>query len=127
MIVTVRVLSIFVGQNVQAHNFRTGPCWAARVIVERLGPLTYLVQVDSGVFWHRHVDHLRLAPDGLSEPNGAVTPNSSLRPDLPSPSDFIPVVVSEQSAVVKQSTKQGVSERLYLQRLNRRPPTKYSS
>ena len=39
----------FVGQNVQAHNFHTGPCWAAGVIVERLGPLTYLVQVDSGV------------------------------------------------------------------------------
>ena len=91
----------FVGQNVQAHNFHTGPCWAAGVIVERLGPLTYLVQVDSVVFWCRHVDHLSPAPDGLSEPNGTVTPNSSLRPDLPSPSDFIPVVISKQSAVVE--------------------------
>ena len=66
----------FVGQNVQAHNFRPGPRWAAGVIVERLGPLSYLVQIDSGVIWRRHVDHLRLAPDGLFEPNGTVTPNS---------------------------------------------------
>ena len=56
------------------------------MIVERLGPLTYLVQVDSGVFWHHHVDHLCPAPDGLSELNGTVTPNSSLQPNLPSPS-----------------------------------------
>ena len=48
-----------VGQRVQAHNFRAGPHWAAGVIVERLGPLTYLVQVDMGVFWQHHVDHLR--------------------------------------------------------------------
>ena len=40
----------FVGQKVQAHNFCTGPHWVAGVIVERLGPLTYLVQVDSEIF-----------------------------------------------------------------------------
>ena len=33
----------FIGQNVSAHNFRAGPTWTAGVIVERLGPLTYLV------------------------------------------------------------------------------------
>ena len=42
------------------------------MIVERLDPLTYVVQVDSGVFWHRHVDHLRVAPDGLSKQNDTV-------------------------------------------------------
>ena len=40
----------FIGQNVSARNFRPGPMWTAGVIVERLGPLTYLVQVTSGVF-----------------------------------------------------------------------------
>ena len=53
----------FIGQNVSAHNFCAGPTWTAGVIVERLGPLTYLVQVTSGVFWRRHVDHL--CPTGL--------------------------------------------------------------
>ena len=65
-------------------------------------------------------------PDGLSEPKRTITPNSSLQPDLPSPSDFIPVVDSEHFVVVKQSAEQGVSERQYPQRLNRRPPTRYS-
>ena len=41
----------FIGQNVNARNFRAGSPWSAGVIVERLGPLTYLVQVTSGLFW----------------------------------------------------------------------------
>ena len=83
MIITVRVVSIFFGQPVQAQNFRTGPWWTAGVIAERMGPLTYLVQVDSGVFWRRHIDHLHPAPDKLSEPDGTVAPNLSVQPDLP--------------------------------------------
>ena len=97
------------------------------MIVERLGPLTYLVQIDSGVFWHCHVDHLRVAPDGLSKQNDTVSPNSPLQPDLPSQPDFLPVVNSEQSAVVEQNSEQRVTERRYPQRLNRRPPVRYSS
>ena len=49
MTVIVKAVN-FVGQKVQAHNFRTGPHWVAGVTVERLGPLTYLVQVDSEIF-----------------------------------------------------------------------------
>ena len=33
----------FVGQEVIVHNFHAGPPWSVDVIVERLGPLTYLV------------------------------------------------------------------------------------
>ena len=29
----------------------------------RLGPLTYLVQVDTGQLWKRHLDHLRVRGD----------------------------------------------------------------
>ena len=97
------------------------------MIVERLGPLTYLVQVDSGVFWHCHVDRLRVAPDGLSKQNDTVSAKSPLQPDLPSQPDFLPVVDSEQSAVVKQNSKQRVTERRYPRRLNHRPPVRYSS
>ena len=53
----------FVGQNIQAHDFHAGPRWVAGVIVKRLGPLTYLVQVDSGVFWRHRIDQLRSAHD----------------------------------------------------------------
>ena len=38
----------FVGQNVQAHNFREGPCWVPGVIVERLGSLTYFSSNEHG-------------------------------------------------------------------------------
>ena len=122
----------FVGQNVQAHNFRAGPRWVAGVIVERLGPLTYLVQVDSGVFWRRHIDQLRSAHDKPVEQSTIVPTNTSLLPDVPSPnqSDFVPIVEtehSEPSPVVEHRTNQPVTERRYPMRLNRRPPAKYTS
>ena len=55
------------GQRVQTYNFRSGPCWVAGVVVRKLGVLTQLVQVDSGMFWRRHVDHLRPAIDSSVE------------------------------------------------------------
>ena len=51
---------LFIGQKVMAKNLRSrGPRWVPGVVVERLGPLTYLVLVDGGLFWRRHVDLLR--------------------------------------------------------------------
>ena len=89
----------FVGQNVQAHNFRAGSRWVAGVIVERLGPLTYLVQADSGVFWRRHIDHLHSAHDKPVEQSTTVPNNALLSPDVPSPnqSDFVPIFETEHS------------------------------
>ena len=40
-------------------NYRSGPKWLPGVIVEQLGTLTFLVQLDNGMFWKRHVDQLR--------------------------------------------------------------------
>ena len=89
----------------------------------------YLVQVDSGVFWRRHIDHLRSAHDKPVELSTTVTTNTSLSPDVPSPSqsDFVPIVGtehSESSSVSEQRTDQPVTERRYPVRLNRRPPAK---
>ena len=39
---------LHVGQNVMAKNLRPGAAWVPGVVVERVGPLTYLVQVDDG-------------------------------------------------------------------------------
>ena len=33
--------------------------WKLGVVVRRQGPLTYLVKMDSGQLWRRHIDHLR--------------------------------------------------------------------
>ena len=55
------------GQSVMVKNFRMGPTWLSGVIVQQLGPLTYLVEISAGKFWKRHVDHVKDYPSkGLS-------------------------------------------------------------
>ena len=49
----------FVGQTVMARNLRPGPEWVPAVVVERLGPLTYLVETTDQLIWKRHIDLLR--------------------------------------------------------------------
>ena len=81
----------FVGQTVMARNLRPGADWVPAVVVERLGPLSYLVETSDKLLWKRHIDLLRElevrnrdsefqepdAPD-LDVPNG-----DSLAPPLP--------------------------------------------
>ena len=50
----------FVGQSVIARNFRPGPNWVSEIIIEKLGPLPYLVETSAQQVWRRHVDQLRL-------------------------------------------------------------------
>ena len=40
-----------IGQNVMAKNFRHGPKCLPGVIVEQLGTLIFLVQLNNGMFW----------------------------------------------------------------------------
>ena len=49
----------FIGQSVMAKNLRPGPDWVPAVVVERLGPLTYLVETADRLLWKRHIDLLR--------------------------------------------------------------------
>ena len=37
-------------ENVMAKNYRNGPKWLPGVIVEQLGTLTFLIQLDNGMF-----------------------------------------------------------------------------
>ncbi len=54
----------FIGQRVMVRNLPPWPQW---IIVERKGPLTYLVQVSQDRSWKRHVDHLRQTTDTPQE------------------------------------------------------------
>jgi hypothetical protein len=38
---------------------RTGESWIRGVIVEKIGPLIYLVDIPGGRLWKRHVDHIK--------------------------------------------------------------------
>ena len=51
------------------------------------------MQVTSGVFWRRHIDHLRPIGDSMSIQNQS----NSTPPSLPVPSDFIPIADSENN------------------------------
>ena len=42
-----------------ARNLRPGADWVPAVVVERLGPLSYLVETSDMLLWRRHVDLLR--------------------------------------------------------------------
>ena len=50
-----------------AKNLRPGAAWVPGLVVERVGPLTYLVQVDDGGLWKRHIDHLHEQSGTLQE------------------------------------------------------------
>ena len=43
-----------------ARNFLQGTPWVLGVIKECCGPLTYMVEVGSGVLWRRYVDHIMI-------------------------------------------------------------------
>ena len=45
-----------------ARNYRDGPKWMVGVVVECKGPLSYVVQVNHGMLWRRHLDQLRNGP-----------------------------------------------------------------
>ena len=74
-----------VGQEVTVRNLQPGSKYVPEVIVERLGPLSYLVSVQDGVTWRRHVDHIKpLAPSDKP-------PDSTVDLDLQTDNqDFIP-------------------------------------
>ena len=42
-----------------ARNFLQGTTWVPGVLKECCGPLTYLVEVESGVLWRQHADHIK--------------------------------------------------------------------
>ena len=101
--------NFFTGERVLVRNMRNDPRWLLGTIVERRGPLSYLVQVANGVVWKRHVDHLRKTIDS---PQEEVTvpeiidesPTASLLQEppavysneggtvVPPPSDSVPVI-----------------------------------
>lgn len=55
-----------VGASVWVRNFREGLCWVKAIISDRLGPVSYLIKLEKGDFWWRHVDHLQ--PDSEVPP-----------------------------------------------------------
>ena len=73
-----------IGQPVIVKNFGSGASWVVGVIVQRLGPVTYLVDVSGGRVWRRHIDLLK---ERSPSPGSAiVTPDIDVDIDVLSPS-----------------------------------------
>ena len=53
------VRELYTGQRVMARNYRDQNRWLPGTVVQKLGPLTYSVQLDTGSLWRRHIDQLR--------------------------------------------------------------------
>lgn len=45
------------------RNLHPGDKWVPGTIIERTGPLSYVVQVAGGQIWRHHIDHLRQMDD----------------------------------------------------------------
>ena len=48
-----------VGQRVMAKNMGSGPNWIPATVTEVLGPVTYMVRIESGQVWKRHAEQLK--------------------------------------------------------------------
>ena len=51
--------SFFIGQKVRAKNYREGPKWVPAMVVQKCGPLSYIVETQDHQKWRRHVDQIR--------------------------------------------------------------------
>jgi len=97
----------FIGQSVMVRNLRPGPDWVPGVIVERLGPLSYLIETDTHQYWKRHADQLKIVDESpLRESHSSTEFDSapdwecaeSSTPETVPESVGTPVVVTPQEA-----------------------------
>ena len=57
---STRIRTFDIGATVMVRSFSgSGPDWVPGVIAQKMGPLTYLVDVSEGRLWKRHVDHIK--------------------------------------------------------------------
>jgi len=90
------------GQTVWARDFRGSNKWIPGVVVQGIGPVSYMIQLDDMSLWKRHVDHIRNRVE--TQPLSSSTPtDSSFATDSEPP--FIPFETSEQT-IDSQSTPQ---------------------
>ena len=78
-----RKREFFIGQRVLVRNLRDGPRWLQRTVIERKGPLSYLVQMTSGTVWKRHVDHMLESVDSPLEETVTPEPVTPELEELP--------------------------------------------
>ena len=56
------------GSNVLVKNFHQGSKWIAGTVKEKIGPLSYMIELPNGKVWKRHIGHIREGGRSESEP-----------------------------------------------------------
>ena len=51
------------GDTVWARDFRGSTKWVSGIIIQSIGPVSYMIQLQDGQVWKRHVDHVRQRVD----------------------------------------------------------------
>ena len=121
-----------VGDPVMARNYGHGPKWESGVVVERKGPVSYTVQLESGILWRRHIDQLR---DGVTVPSDEEVDYPSDRGENDRPEQSVdgpdlddgPELTESGESTPGQSDSTGTDDqsgRRYPTR-DRRPPPRY--
>ena len=45
--------------NVLVKNFFQGSKWVLGTVKEKVGPLSYMIELSNGMVWKRHIDHIQ--------------------------------------------------------------------
>ena len=64
------------------HNYRQGPKWLPGTVAEVKGPLSYVVQLKSGLLWRRYINQLRDGIQGSTEALVNTPPNDTAHTSL---------------------------------------------
>ena len=63
----LRERDISVGATVLAKDFLHKGLWLPGKVLERFGPCSYLIQLEDGRQWRRHINHLKLLDSAVSD------------------------------------------------------------
>ena len=100
-----------------ARNFHEGDKWMMGKIVDKLGPVSYLVQCDDGSMWRCHIDHIQDITVSREQTNTEI-PSNSNSPVLDDTSRY-------NAASSDSITEQNVAELIIVETLPAPPTSHY--
>lgn len=104
--VTTRELQI--GEKVLARNYSKEGRWSSGTVQKRLGPVTYLISLDNGIYWKRHINQLISAENVREEknPDNFEVPIQEKEPDNVKISDIVvPIIDTEKNVTVAENVQ----------------------
>ncbi|KAL1436365.1 hypothetical protein MTO96_049725 [Rhipicephalus appendiculatus] len=111
-----------VNENVLVRNFRSGPRWLNATILQRTGPVSYEVKVQTPkgfCTWRRHKDHLLRAPTTTTASPVAV--EEETENCYPAFADRLPAAAAVCENTAASMVSENSPTRRYPQRIRKQP------